>query len=349
MSWIEPGKDGDSAVRFARHDGKSWSAANTIFESRDLFLNWADFPSIVSSGRGELIAHWLQKSGKSTYAYDVRYAISRDGGSTWSKPMLLNRDGRLVEHGFASMVPGRNGGFAAVWLDGRQMIEGREEGEMSVRYAEIDARGRLSRDIVLDTRTCECCTTAAARARDDVVVAYRDRSAKEVRDISFVRVTPTKATAPKILHRDGWKINGCPVNGPQVDARGGDVAVAWFTGANEKSRVSVAFSDNGGKAYGQPIRIDDGAPMGRVDLVLLPDRDAVVIWLEGLGNAAAVSARRVSRSGSLGPIVRLAASSAARSSGFPRAVLAGSKIWFTWTEVGTRKRVRVAAADASAF
>jgi hypothetical protein len=89
--------------------------------------------------------------------------------------------------------------------------------------------------------------------------------------------------------------------------------------------------------------------MGRVDVLLLPSNDALVVWMEGLGNAAQVSARRVSRSGRLGPVVKLADSSSARSSGFPRAALVGKKAWFTWTEPTTPKRVHVAVADVNAF
>ncbi|HEX9500810.1 MAG TPA: hypothetical protein VGA10_04080, partial [Thermoanaerobaculia bacterium] len=127
MSWLEPVALGSTAVRFARFDGK-WSQPQTIVASQNFFINWADFPSIVGDAKGNLIAHWLQKSSSSTYAYDVRYAVSRDEGRTWNRSMLLNRDSRKVEHGFASFVPRPEGGFAAVWLDGRQMPENKEEG-----------------------------------------------------------------------------------------------------------------------------------------------------------------------------------------------------------------------------
>jgi hypothetical protein len=151
------------------------------------------------------------------------------------------------------------------------------------------------------------------------------------------------------LHSDGWEMAGCPVNGPQIDARGNQVAAAWFTGAKNQSIVNVAFSEDGGKVFGKPIRVDSGAPMGRVELLLLPDNDALVVWMEGMGNAAQVSARRVSSSGRLGRIVKLADSSAARSSGFPRAALIGARAYFAWTGPSTPKVIHVAAADLDTF
>ena len=349
MSWMEPaGATGRFALRFARFDGQ-WSKPQTIVERADLFVNWADFPSIVGGSKGTLIAHWLQKSGSSTYAYDVRYTVSRDDGRTWSTPTLLNRDGKMVEHGFVSLVPLQDGGFAAVWLDGRQMPENSEEGDMTLRYADIDASGRITRDVMLDQRTCECCTTAMTRSGANYVVAYRDRSEKEIRDIAIVRVGAKAVSTPSPLHDDGWQIAGCPVNGPQIDARGNRVAAAWFTGANNQSRVTAAFSNDGGTTFTQPIRVDSGAPMGRVDVLLLPDNDALVVWLEGLGNTAQVSARRVSPSGRLGPIVTLGDSSSARSSGFPRATLIGNKAYFAWTEPSTPKKVHVAVLETRTF
>jgi hypothetical protein len=187
------------------------------------------------------------------------------------------------------------------------------------------------------------------RTQDAFVIAYRDRSEKEIRDIAVARVTPTKVTSPSLLHDDGWETAGCPVNGPQIDARGNQVAAAWFTGAKNQSIVNVAFSDDGGKVFGKPIRVDSGAPMGRVELLLLPDNDALVVWMEGMGNAAHISARRVSAAGRLGPVVKLADSSAARSSGFPRAALIGTRAYFAWTGPSTPKRVHVAVADVDAF
>jgi|SRR5712692_5346970 len=196
LSWLEPAGDtGRFALRFARYD-KRWSKPGMIVEASNFFVNWADFPSINGDRKGNLIAHWLQKSGSSTYAYDVRYAVSEDGGRTWSRAMLLNRDGKKVEHGFASFAGRESGGFAAVWLDGRQMPENSEEGEMSLRYADIDPNGKIVRDMLLDKRACECCTTAMTQTSDGAVVAYRDRSEKEVRDISIVRVSRGKASAP---------------------------------------------------------------------------------------------------------------------------------------------------------
>ena len=65
---------------------------------------------------GVIVAHWLQKSGPDTYAYDVRLSYSKDDGKTWSPSFLPHQDGTRTEHGFASLFP-MGDGLGLVWLD----------------------------------------------------------------------------------------------------------------------------------------------------------------------------------------------------------------------------------------
>ncbi len=329
LSWTE-----GPELRFARYDGKKWSEPRTVVHRDDLFINWADFGTVIEDSNGVLFAHWLQKSG-SGYAYDIWMSSSSDRGRTWSAPFLLNRDGRKNEHGFVSLVPLAGGGVAAAWLDGRNMPEGKEEGEMSLRYATIDARGKIAAETELDGRTCECCTTGMAMTSNGPLIVYRDRSADEVRDIAYVR----PGSKPHIVHDDGWKITGCPVNGPQVDAKGKSAAVAWFTAANGAQHVYAAFSRDGGAAFGSPIAVDGGHPSGRVDIALL-DRDrAFVTWLEG----DEIRGREVTRDGHAGAPMKIGDSGSSRAAGFARIAVFARDVYVAWTEPAPGgKRVRVA-------
>jgi hypothetical protein len=343
LSWLEPvGNTKESALRFAVYRNGKWSAPVTVAQRGDFFVNWADFPSIVQDENGVLFAHWLQKSGESGYAYDVRVAISKDDGRTWSGALLLNTDGKKGEHGFVSLAPLPGGGVGAAWLDGRNMVEGKEEGEMTVRYATIDAAGTIRSGVQLDDRTCECCTTGMATAGGRPVIAYRDRSGDETRDIAVVRQTANGWSKPRLVHGDGWKIAGCPVNGPQLDARGKRVAAAWFTAAGERGRAYVAFSDDAGATFGAPIVVDDGKPIGRMDVAMLDAESAVVTWSEQTAAGAELRARRVPRNGRPGPSIKVADSTAARGSGFARAATLGQDVYVAWTEQnGTTKQVHV--------
>jgi len=220
---------------------------------------------------------------------------------------------------------------------------------MTLRYAAIDAAGNVSDESELDERVCECCQTSAALTSDGPIVVYRDRSQSEVRDIYVVRYANGAWSKPQPAFADNWQINGCPVNGPAVSADGKRVAVAWFTGVADTPRVKIAFSQDAGATFSQPIQVDDGESAGRVDTVLLPDGSALVCWLSGNADGGAIKVRRVGADGSVGPPALIAKTDISRSSGFPRMARFGDEVHFAWTEFGTPSHVRMAVADVSDY
>ena len=357
LSWVEKLEEKRHALRFATRDASGWSGARTVAEGDNWFVNWADFPSVIALPDGSMAAHWLVKSGKSTYAYDVNIARSKDNGQTWGRPIVPHTDRTQTEHGFVSLLPLSDGRAGAVWVDGRatkDVKEGHDEDvplpvSMQLRYAAIDADGKLSDEAVLDERICECCQTSAAMTSEGVIAAYRDRSDKEVRDIHFVRRQGEGWSGSRPVHADNWEINGCPVNGPSVAADGRRVALAWFTGEGDTPRVQVAFSGDAGATFGAPTRVDDGEAMGRVDVVLLADGSALVCWMSGSVEGGANKVRRVALDGTLGPMAIISKTDISRSSGFPRMARLGDTVHFAWTQFGKPARVRTATADVSAF
>lgn len=343
MSWLEPADSGH-ALRFAAFDGTRWSAPQTIREGRDFFVNWADVPSIEVLDDGRLAAHWLQRNGSGTYAYGVRISQSGDGGRTWSTPVMPHRDSSQTEHGFVAMWR-ENGRIGAAWLDGRKFVKTGHDtsNEMMLVSTTIDPNGGLGAEVRLDERTCDCCQNAVAVTTDGPILAYRNRSPDEIRDIYVTRRVAGEWTAGTAVHADNWKIAACPVNGPALAADGRRVALAWFTGANDSARVQVAFSDDAGARFGPPTRVDGGNPAGRVDVALLQDGGALVTWIERVGgDTAAVRVRRIGHDGRAGAPLTIARSSAARASGFPRMALAGPDVVFAWTVPGRPSAIRIA-------
>lgn len=343
LSWHEP-VDSGFALKFSVFEGSKWSKAHTVRTGRDFFVNWADFPSMAALGNGRLAAHWMQRTGGATYAYGVRVVLSNDDGRTWSAPIVPHRDTSPQEHGFVSLWREKDN-LGVAWLDGRKYSKGTRSplNEMTVITATIDPAGKTGAEVTLDSRVCDCCQTSAAMTANGPIVTYRDRSPEEIRDIYFVRRVKGRWTSPVAVHNDGWKINACPVNGPAIDAHGQRVALAWFTAASASPRVKLAFSANGGAKFTPPVRIDDGNPSGRVDVALLPNGDALVSWIERTGgDTAAVRLRRVDRKGKASASMTIAASSAARASGFPRMAIAGEHLMLAWTAPGRPSAIRVA-------
>lgn len=355
LTWLEPAPAEEHALRVAVREAARWSEPRTVRRSASFFVNWADFPSLTEFGDGTWAIHWLEKVAASPYAYHVRMALSRDDGLGWSEPFTPHADRSPTEHGFVSMVPWGEGA-ALVWLDGREMpvdghgeSGGEEEGAMTLRFTTLSGDGALGKEVLLDERTCECCQTSLARTADGLLVAYRDRGPEEVRDIYVTRLEGESWSVPHPVARDEWRQNACPVNGPQLAAAGDRVVVAWFTGAGGEPRVYASFSEDGGMTFGEPLRVDAGRPIGRVESVLLEDGAALVAWLERAGGTAGLLVRRVGPAGGLSRPVRLGATSAARASGFPRLVRVGEELLAAWTVPGPAGGVRVRSFPLEAF
>ena len=319
--------------------------------SRDFFVNWADFPAVEVLDGKRLAAPWLQRNGRSTYAYGVRISQSSDGGTTWGAPFVPHRDSTQTEHGFVAMWH-EGATLGAAWLDGRKFSKAGHDSsnEMMLVSTTVLPGGTRGPEMRLDERTCDCCQNAAVVTRAGPIVAYRNRSSDEIRDIYVTRRVAGKWIAGVPVHNDGWQIAACPVNGPALAARGDRVALAWFTAPGDSARVNVAFSNNSGATFGAPTRVDGGDPAGRVDVSLLPDGAALATWVERTGgDVAAIRARRISPQGKAGPPVTIASSSVARASGFPKSVITGSNVIFAWTLAGRPSVVRVARASTSDF
>ena len=337
MSWIEPNPAGTAEqVRVSEWNGSTWSEPQTVTESDQLFVNWADFPSVVRTDEGAWIAHWLARGSEGGYDYGVR--MSGSSGADWTYAWNLHEDQSPAEHGFVSTMALRDGSLGAVWLDG-QDFPGNDAPEMQLRYRTVGPEGPRTSEVLLDGRTCECCQTDMAVAGEGLVVVYRNRSEAEIRDIAIVRERPDGSwTEPAIVHADDWEMHACPVNGPAVDAAGSLVAVAWFTGAQDTPRVQVALSTDGGASFGPPTRVDDGTPVGRVDVTLTTEH-AIVTWMEetGVDAAAEIRVRAVALDGTPGPASVLASTHAARRSGFPQMVDTPEGLFLAWhdTEAST--------------
>ena len=349
LTWIE--RAGDVAtLKFAERTATGWSPAKTIASGNNWFVNWADVPSAIRLPSGAIVAHWLQKSAASTYAYDVRLSYSTDDGKTWSPSFTPHHDGTPTEHGFASLFP-IGDGFGLVWLDGRNMKGGEHSdhgggGSMTVRYARFDKSFKQVEETEIDARVCECCPTTAAATSEGIITAFRNRSEDEIRDNYVARLVNGKWTTPQPVFNDNWKIAACPVNGPSLTANGNRVAMAWFTAKNDQPQALAAFSTDAGKTFSKPIRIDDAGTLGRVDLELLPDGSALATWIEFANQKATFMARRIESNGTRSAPITVAGIAGSRSSGYPRAAVANGEAVYAWTEAGPGGALQVKTAAA---
>ncbi|MEX1011582.1 MAG: hypothetical protein WDZ29_05910 [Balneolaceae bacterium] len=348
MSWLLRVEDNLYALQYADFDSLNWGETSTVRIGEDFFVNWADFPSVVSLDGEPVAFHWLRQVEGGPHAYHIDIAF-RDESGRWSNIVTPHLDGTPTEHGFVSMAPLSGESVVAVWLDGRQ-TEGRsEEGyddpdhAMTIRSAEVHADGRVERQRVIDSMVCDCCPTGMVREGEELLLVYRGRTDGEVRDILIARydISSGEWSEPVSVYDDGWEIAGCPVNGPRIDSRGDLVAVAWFTAAGEEPQVRLALSRDGGESFESPVQINRGTPLGRVDVKIGPDGRIYVSWLERMDeNFASLELQQVDPLEGLQKQYRIATADMGRGSGTPRMTPARDGLILTWTQTEPLRRTR---------
>lgn len=331
---------------------QQWSAGKEIARGTDWFINWADFPSLAANSKGQLVTYSLPKSSDDTYAYDVGLFQSTDEGDSWTGPIIPHHDQVKAEHGFVSFLNFDNNKIGAVWLDGRNYAQAEHEShgehgaggepDMTLRFATIDSQGNIADDAELDPKVCSCCQTDAALLPDGAIVVYRDRSAEEIRDISYVRLIDGAWTEPKHIAQDNWEIAGCPVNGPGVSTFKHQVAVSWYTAAEGQAQVKLAFSQDQGENFQAPIRLDAGKPLGRVDVQFWDEQTVLVSWVEQESpTIASIRLKLVNLQGETLLDERIADFDPSRASGFPRMAVNEKTGYLAWTETGGKPIVKM--------
>lgn len=322
LSWLQESKDGDStSLEYSAYKNGVWGSARTIAAKRPFFHHPAELPALTALPNGTLLAHWIETPEGADEAEFVYVSASKDG-LKWSAPAVAHKDRSMVQHGLASMVASGPAEASLVWL---QALKG-EDGPVSLMRSVISADGTLVKEESLDSDVCNCCPTAIVKTAKGLLVAYRDHTPSDIRDIATIRFEGGKWLPSKIIYADNWKINACPINAASAAANGDNVAVAWYTAADEKARVEMAFSKDDGATFSKPTLVSTGQAYGYSSVVLNDNGSATVSWLERGGGDARVLVRTVAADGTAGPVTEIARGDR-HNLGYPRLLRAGGQTW----------------------
>lgn len=337
VSWVErlPEK-GHRLVLQRCASESSCEPVREVARGSDWFVNWADVPAVAALPDGSLWAHLLRKNGTATYAYDAVLSHSHDGGTTWSPLAPMHDDGSASEHGFVSLLPWSSSAMAALWLDGRNTVapQGETRGAMTVRAAVFSATQEKVAEWQLDASSCDCCQTDAALSARGPVVVWRDRDAEEQRDIQIARFDSDAWTAAHYVHRDHWHMPACPVNGPALAAQENQVWVAWYTEADGAPSLRLAYSQDAGDGFSEPLQVAAAETLGRADLAVNADG----VWLSWLQEVEGKQSLWLAR---FSPDLKqelarseiTALAGRGRATGVPRLLAHRDGVWLVWTDV----------------
>jgi hypothetical protein len=321
LTWLEESKDGDStSLLYSVMKNGGWSPAVTVAAKRPFFHHPAELPEIVTLPGGMMLAHWIETPEGGDDAEFIYVSASKDGVK-WSAPAVAHKDRGMVQHGLASMVATGPNEASLIWL---QALKG-ENGPVSLMRSVVNGSGALVKEESLDSDVCNCCPTAVVKTARGFLVAYRDHTPADIRDIATVRFEAGKWLPSKIIFADNWKINACPINAASAAANGDNVAVAWYTAADGKARVEMAFSKDGGATFSKPTLVSTGQAYG-YSSVVLTEAGATVSWLERGEGDARVLVRSIAADGTAGPVTEIAKGDR-HNLGYPRLLHSGGDTW----------------------
>lgn len=363
LSWISQSPGRRPALQISEYSpDRGWDAVRTVAVGNSMMVNWADTPHVAATADRALWAHWLQKSPDNPEAYNIMLVRSLDHGMNWSSPLRVNTDAVPAEHGFVSFWAQDESSLGVAWLDGRKLglqHEGHDSAQsdpsraMTLRAAVFDGYLQRSAETEIDADTCTCCQTSAAATAGGAVLVYRDHARDDVRDIARVRFDGKTWSKPAPVHADGWKMAGCPVNGPGIAMLGARAVVGWYTGAGNDNAVKLAASKDGGATFAAPVVVDHGpAVTGRV-AVALDAGQAWVVWQREENHAQSLWLARYAPdlSKELQRVKLADVRGTGPATGVPKLVLAGAAAHVVWTDVvdGTPqlKAVRIVAKAAA--
>ena len=323
LSWVETSKDDSYSLRYSIRRGAQWSQPRTVVANRKFFRHPAELPEVMTLSDGGFLAHWVEMPMEGSDTEFLYVSASRDG-EHWTAPVMAHKDKSPVQHGLASMVSSGNREASVFWLEA---LKG-EDGPVALKRTVISGDGKVIKEESLDSDTCACCPTSVVKTARGLLVAYRDHTPDDIRDIAVIRLENDHWSPSKILNPDKWKINACPINAASASANGDRVAISWYTGAQNMPRVQAMFSSDSGTTFGKPVLVSTGRSFGYTSAALV-EGGAIVSWLEQGGDATRVLARYVSDAGVAGPVLQVAVGSQ-RNLGYPRTVHAGNETWITW-------------------
>lgn len=332
LSWTEPAQDGSASLRYAVRHGAAWSQPVTIAAHRHFFRHPAEVPEVMQTAGGHWLAHWVENQESSDAEFV--YVSSSADGTHWTPPLQAHRDHSPVQHGLVSMIGNDGGGASVFWLEA---LKG-EDGPVYLMRSVVDSSGKETNEERLDEDVCACCPTAVAKTSKGLVVAYRDHTPKDIRDIAVLRFENGRWSPSKIIYNDNWQIDACPINAAAIAARGDRVAISWFTGARNSPQVKIVFSTDAGATFTKPVIVSTGHAFGYTSINMDDSGNTLVSWLQQGPGGAQVLARAISSAGAPGPVLEIGKGDKSEL-GYPKLVRAGKDTFIAW---GSSSKIQTA-------
>ena len=262
-------------VSHSEDGGRTFSEASTVNRENELISADGEARPQLAVVGNRVYVSWTQALPQ-PFAGHIRFAVSEDGGQTFSDPITVNDDTRPITHRFNAMLADAQG-VTLAWIDKRDGA-----GDPDYRGAAIytarstDGGHTFQTNRKLADHSCECCRLGLAADTDGTpVVLWRQIFGQNVRDFALARLDEPL----RRVSEDNWEIDACPHHGGSL-AIAGDGArhIAWFTGAERSPGLHYRRID--GKSMTPPLRFGNLDAQAGHPQVATEGRHVVLVWRE---------------------------------------------------------------------
>jgi len=197
-------------------------------------------PHIAVGPGGNVYVTWTE-SLKKSYAGNIWFARSVDGGKSFEPPYIVHQHREEITHRFDVLQVTANGSITVAWIDKRDALVAKAAGKpyegAAIYYAVSNDHGKsFHPEQKLADSSCECCRIAmTGKADGTVAVLWRHVFDDGERDHAMAEISPG---ARPILVRASyghWKLDGCPHHGAALAVgEGFGYHLAYFDGAGNR-------------------------------------------------------------------------------------------------------------------
>ncbi|WP_109039277.1 sialidase family protein [Azospira sp. I13] len=291
--WVARVEAGWIKVSVSRDGGRSFSAPVTVNrEVENIYADGENRPKLRVLADGTVYVSYTRALAK-PYSGMIRFAVSRDGGRSFSAPVDVNDDGE-GSHRFDALLADEHGTVVLAWLDKREGAAAAKGGKTyagsAVYYALSQDGGRtFAANRKLADHSCDCCRIGLAWDRDGTPLAlWRQIFGRNTRDFALARLPLAPDQAPEAPQRasdDNWAIDACPHHGGDlaVDARG-RYHLLWFTLGSTRQGLFYRHSDDGGRSFSAPVPVGDPERQAGHPALLLDGKRIRIVWRDFAGN-----------------------------------------------------------------
>lgn len=244
-------------------------------------------PKIAVDSEGRVFVAYTQKLPK-RFTGNIRFSRSVDGGKSFSAPITVNDNLEVISHRFVSMALDADDKLHLVWLDGRDFMAAKEQGQpyngSALYYSVSDNHGvSFQTNKKLADYTCQCCRIAMTLDdKQQPVILWRHIFANDSGDginRDHAILSLGKGDAVKRVSFENWAAEACPHHGPTLDvALDGRYHMAWFNIENGKPGLYYAYSDDQGETLSPAYRFAGGSDQAQHPDVLEFNGSIYLVW-----------------------------------------------------------------------